>query len=451
MSSGLCLRHGVWLRSLFAALWLALAVLPAMAQSSAHASAAGAASAAIPGIAPATDAWRSALPRDPEAATQAYLDRLSPQLRARSDAYFEGGYWLQLWSLLVTLLIAWLLLRTAPAQAARRWCARRGGRVRQVASYALFYLLAGWLLALPYSIYKDFVREHQYGLATQSFGAWFAEQLVALGVMLVVGSLFVLALYGVIRRAPRRWWIGGAIVALGFLAVAVAIGPVYIEPLFNTYKPLAASPLERDIVAMAQANGVPADKVFEFDASRQSTRVSANVSGLFGTAAIRLNDNLLRRASVPEIRAVMGHEIGHFTMNHIPKTLVQFGIVIVAVFAFVAVAADWLLRRHGARWELDSVQDVGSLPLLGALLAVAFFVATPVINTMTRTMETEADYFGLNLAREPDGMAEVVLKLVEYRKPDPGPIEEMLFFDHPSARTRIFNAMRWKALMTPQP
>lgn len=97
------------------------------------------------------------------------------------------------------------------------------------------------------------------------------------------------------------------------------------------------------------------------------------------------------------------------------------------------------------------MQDVGSLPLLGALLAVAFFVATPVINTITRTMETEADYFGLNLAREPDGMAEVMLKLVEYRKPDPGPIEEALFFDHPSARTRIFNAMRWKALLQPPP
>lgn len=436
---------------LIAVLWLAFVVPHAIAQPTAPAPATGAASASNDGIAPASDAWRAALPRDPEAATQAYLDRLSPQLRARSDAYFEGGYWLQLWSLLVTLLIAWLLLRTASAQAARRWCARRGGRVRQVASYALFYFLAVWLLALPFSIYKDFVREHQYGLATQSFGAWFAEQGVALGVMLVVGSLFVLALYGVIRRAPRRWWIGGAIVALGFLAVAVAIGPVYIEPLFNTYKPLAASPLERDIVAMAQANGVPADKVFEFDASRQSTRVSANVSGLFGTAAIRLNDNLLRRASVPEIRAVMGHEIGHYAMNHVAKTLLQLGLVIAAAFAFVAWAAARLLRRFGARWEVESVQDVGSLPLLGALLAVAFFIATPILNTITRTMETEADYFGLNLAREPDGMAEVVLKLVEYRKPDPGPIEEMLFFDHPSARTRIFNAMRWKALMQPPP
>ncbi|HRP27644.1 MAG TPA: M48 family metallopeptidase [Burkholderiaceae bacterium] len=440
------------LRQLFGALWLAAAVLaaPAFAQPSASAPDAAASAASI-GIAPADDAWRAALPRDPEAATQAYLDRLSPEVRARSDAYFEGGYWLQLWNLLLGLLIAWLLLAAAPARAVRRWCARRKRRVAQVASYAAFYLAAFWLLGLPLAIYQNFVREHQYGLATQTFGAWFGEQLTALAVALVIGTLAILAFYGAIRRWPRHWWVGASIVAVGLLGVLVAIAPVFIEPLFNTYKPLADTPLKRDIVAMAQANGVPAANVYEFDASRQSKRVSANVSGLFGTASIRLNDNLLERATAPEIRAVMGHEIGHYTMNHIAKTLLQLGLVIVAAFAFVAWAAARLLRRFGSRWQLESVQDVGSLPLLGALLAVAFFVATPVINTITRTMETEADYFGLNLAREPDGMAEVMLKLVEYRKPDPGPIEEMLFFDHPSARTRIFNAMRWKALMQPPP
>lgn len=441
------------LRNLFAILWLVWSALalPVHAQQAASAATTAPAINAANGIAPATDAWRAALPRDPEAATQAYLDRLSPQAQARSDAYFEGGNWLQLWNLLLALLIAWLLLRTPPAQAVRRWCARRRRRFTQVASYAVFYLLATWLLSLPLTIYQNFIREHQYGLATQSFGAWFGEQLTALGVTLVIGTLAILAIYRVIRRWPQNWWVGASVVMVGLLTVAVALGPVFIEPLFNTYKPLADTPLKHDILAMAQANGVPADNVYEFDASRQSTRVSANVSGLFDSASIRLNDNLLRRASAAEVRAVMGHEIGHFTMNHIPKTLLQFGVVIVAAFAFVAWAARHLLRRYGARWKLDSVQDVGSLPLLAALLSLAFFLATPLINTITRTMETEADYFGLNLAREPDGMAEVVLKLIEYRKADPGPIEEIVFFDHPSARTRILNSMRWKALMQPPP
>ena len=233
------------------------------------------------------------------------------------------------------------------------------------------------------------------------------------------------------------------------MVIGLLLAPVYIEPLFNTYKPLADTPLKHSILAMAHANGVPVTNVVEFDASRQTTRVSANVSGLFGTAAVRLNDNLLRKTSDASIRAVVGHEIGHFALNHVVKTLIQFGIVFVAAFALIAWAAEGLLRRYGARWQVASVQDVGSLPLLVALMAVVMFLMTPVTNTIVRTMETEADYFGLNLAREPDGMAEALLTLVEYRKADPGRWEEMLMFDHPSTRTRIFNAMRWKEQMLP--
>ncbi len=424
----------------------------ANAQEVPAAASAGAASPAAISIAPATDAWRAALPRDPEAATQAYLDRLSPQARARSNAYFEGGYWLQLWNLLFGLLVAWLLLQTRPAQAARRWCAgvsRR--RFVQVLSYGAFYVLASWSLSLPLTIYQGFFREHQYGMATQRFPAWFGEQLIGLGVALLIAPLFVLALYAVIRRAPRAWWLGAAAVALAFMMIGLVVAPVLIEPLFNTYRPLDDTPVKRSILAMAQANGVPVSNVYEFDASRQTTRVSANVSGLWGTAAVRLNDNLLRKTSDAEIRAVVAHEIGHFAMNHVTKSLVQFGLVIVAAFAFVAWASAAMLRRYGARWQVGAVQDVGSLPLLAALLSVAMFLATPVTNTIVRTMEIEADLYGLNLAREPDGEAEVLLKLVEYRKADPGPLEEMLFFDHPSARTRIYSAMRWKAQMQAQP
>jgi STE24 endopeptidase len=437
----------------FGLLALGLAGSPAHAQQAAPEAAASAPKpAAAPGIAPVTDDWRRALPRDPAAASQAYLDRLSPEAQARSDAYFEGGYWLQLANLLVGLGVAWVLLQSRPGQAARRRCAALSPRRWvQVLAYGAFYVFASWALTLPLTIYQDFVREHRFGMATQSFGAWFGEQLITLGVILLLGPLFVLALYAVIRRAPRRWWLGATAVTLAFLVVTVALGPVFIQPLFNTYRPLADTPVKRSILAMAQANGVPVTNVYEFDASRQTTRISANVSGLGGTAAVRLNDNLLRRTSDAEIRAVVGHEIGHYAMNHIVQRVLQFGLVFLAAFAFVAWASNALLRRFGARWQLSSLQDVGSLPLLAALFSLALFVATPVTNTIVRTMEIEADLFGLNLAREPDAMAEALLSLVEYRKADPGPIEEVLFFDHPSTRTRIYNAMRWKAQMQPAP
>jgi STE24 endopeptidase len=399
-------------------------------------------------VRPVDDAWRAALPRDAQAATQAYMDRLPADVLARSDAYYEGGYWLQLWNWLAGIAVSLLLLSTKPSTAVRdaaerllRWPLLRDG------AYGAFYMAAGWLLTLPLSAYQGYFREQAYGMSTQTLGAWFGEQLIGLALSVVLGAVLVALLYAVLRRVGEGWWLWGTGVVMSFLVVAIAAGPVFIDPLFNDYTPVEDGPVKTAVLAMARANGVPVDNVYVFDASRQTTRVSANVSGLFGSAAVRLNDNLLRRSSQAEIRAVMGHEIGHFAMNHIAKTLVMLLVVVALGFLFSQWALRGLLARHGRRWGLRGVADVAGLPLLGAVFSTYLLLATPVLNTITRTQEVEADLWGLNLAREPHGEAEVLLKLVEYRKADPGRWEEIIFYTHPSTRQRIYHAMRWREQM----
>ena len=420
------------------------------------ASAGAAVSAALPApvtnpqfrIRPVDDAWRASLPRDADAATQAYMDRLPADVVARSNAYFEGGYWLQLWNFLLGLAISVVLLGGRRSARVRDWAQRVGRKAfLRDALYGGFFAIAGWLLSLPLTIYQGYVREHAYGMATQTFAPWFGEQLIGLAVNTVVTALAVGGLYAVIRRTGERWWLWGTVAAVGFSVLGMLVAPVWIDPLFNTYKPVENGPIKSAVLAMAKADGVPADNVYEFDASRQTTRVSANVSGIFGSAAVRLNDNLLRRTSLPEIRAVMAHELGHYVMNHIYKGIAEFALLFLAGFLFAQWAMARLLARYGARFGLHGVADVASLPLLAAVFALFMFVATPISNTLIRTQEIEADRFGLNLAREPLGEAEVDLKLTEYRKPDPGPIEEFIFFDHPSTRFRIHDAMRWREAM----
>ncbi|MDQ2780240.1 MAG: M48 family metalloprotease, partial [Pseudomonadota bacterium] len=317
------------------------------------------------------------------------------------------------------------------------------------AAFGAAFSVATTLLVFPLTLWQGFYREHAYGLATQSLGAWLGDQMTELAVGTLIGGLFVALLYAVLRRAGERWWLWGAALSMALLALMVVVAPLWIEPLFNTYKPAEPGPVKDAVLTMARANGVPVDNVLVFDASRQTTRVSANVSGMFGTASVRMNDNLLRRTSLAEVRAVMAHEIGHYAMNHIPKMLLMFGAIALAGFAFSQWAMRWLLAWRGARWGIAGVADVASLPLLSAVLSAWLLLATPLINTIIRTQETEADLFGLNLAREPVGMAEVLLKLTEYRKPDPGAWEEAIFFDHPSTRTRVHNAMRWRQQMQP--
>jgi STE24 endopeptidase len=380
------------------------------------------------------------------AATDAYMARLSPEKRARSDAYFEGGYWLTLWSFLYGLGVAWLLLGSR-LSARMRDLAGRITRFQwlQPFFYALQYILATTVLSFPLAVYTDFLREHQYGMATQTFPAWMGDELKGLGLALLFGSVVLTILYAVLRAAPRTWWLWGAVVSILLGTIGIALGPVFIEPVFNKYTELRDPALRGPILSLARANGIPAEHVYVVDASRQTNRVSANVAGAFGTTRIALNDNLLRRVSPGGIKAVMGHEMGHYVLNHVGKSLFYFGVMLVAGFAFLRWGFDRAVARWGERWGIRGVADPAGLPLLAALLSLFLFVLTPLNNTFIRTSEAEADIFGLNAAREPDGMAEVALILSEYRKLAPGPVEEWIFFDHPSGRNRILMAMRWKA------
>lgn len=388
----------------------------------------------------------AAAPFDAKAATRAYLNTLQGAARAKSDAYFEGGYWLLLWGAAISVLVAWITLHFGWSARWSAWAARRTGRPSVRAGlYALPFLLVTTLLALPWSIYTDFVREHRYGLSNQSFGQWAGEALTALAVSIPLTALLLMAIFAVIRRAPRTWWLWGTGVMSFFVVLGAAVAPVFIAPLFNTYKPMAAGPMRDQILAMARAHDVPADNVYVFDASKQSKRISANVSGLGPTIRISLNDNLLNRTSPPEVKAVMGHELGHYVLNHVGRIIGVMSAIFLFVFFMLWWLTPKLLARYGARWGVTEVTDPAVTPVFSAIAAVLFLLLTPATNSLIRINESEADAFGLDAAREPDGFALTAMKLSEYRKIEPTPLEEAIFFDHPSGRTRVRMAMEWKA------
>ncbi|HKF05830.1 MAG TPA: M48 family metallopeptidase [Candidatus Sulfotelmatobacter sp.] len=400
---------------------------------------------ATPSEQPASTA-ASASAFDVRAAVDAYLAKMPAERRAKSDAYFEGGYWLILWDLVVTLVVMWLLLHF-------RWSARMRNLAERITRFRPLQTVLYWIqffivtsvLSFPMTVYEGFFRERKYDLMNQTFGGWMRDQVVGWAVGLVLGAILMVPLFGIVRRLGRTWWVWGAALMIVFAAFVSLIGPVYIAPLFNQYKTLHDTRIKYSILSMARANGIPARDVYEFDASKQSNRVSANVSGFAGTMRISLNDNLLNRCTLPEIETSMGHEMGHYVLNHSYKGLVMFGVVIVVAFGFLNWAIDYALTRWGAAWDIRGIGDVAVLPLAVIVFSLFFFLATPINNTITRTMEFEADMYGLNAARQPDAEANVDMLLGEYRKLNPGTVEEFLFYDHPSGRTRITAAMQWKA------
>jgi STE24 endopeptidase len=383
---------------------------------------------------------------DPEAATQAYLATLPSDKKAASDAYFEGGYWLILWDFVVTAVIYLLILGSGLSARMRDRVERiTPSPALQSALYGALFIVVTAIASLPWDFWQGYVREHSYGLSNLTFGAWVVEQSKGFGLSFLFGTFAITGLYAIVRKLPRTWWVWGAIAGIVFAFLAIVVSPVVISPMFNTPHKLDDARVVDPILRLARQNGIDATDVWEIDASKQSKRISANVSGALGTERITLNDNLLNRASLEEIEAVMGHEMGHYVLNHVYKELMEFGILIVIGFAVVAALFERLRARYEPSWKIRSIADPAGLPLVALLFAGYFFLATPFSNTITRTSEYEADVFGLNTARQPDGFAQTAIKLSEYRKLDPGPWEEKIFFDHPSGHTRIYTAMRWKA------
>jgi STE24 endopeptidase len=403
-------------------------------------------SANLPVASPVAARQAASQPFDLNAAVEHYLAKMPLTQRARSNAYFEGGYWMLLWDFLSTVFVMWLLLRFRCSMRMRD-LAERFTRFHslQIALYWLQFIIAIYMVTFPLTLYEGYFREHKYGLLNQSFGPWMRDQLVSLAVSVILGGILMIPLFWLVRRLGKNWWMWGAVLSLVFLTLVSIFAPVYISPLFNKYTKLEDARVKDPILSMARANGIPATDVYEDDASRQSNRVSANVRGFAGTLRITLNDNLLNRCTLPEIETTMGHEMGHYVLNHAYKGLVLYGVIVFLMFAFLARWLDFGLTRWGESYGIRGVSDVAVLPLAVIGLSVFLFLITPVNNTISRTMEFEADMYGLNSARQPDGEANIDMMLGEYRKLDPTPLEEIIFFDHPSGRTRITAAMRWKA------
>jgi STE24 endopeptidase len=284
--------------------------------------------------------------QDPEAATRAYLDSVSSERRAKTKSYANGSYVLQIVDFLFgsALLILLIVLRISLRF---RNLARRITKIRalQTALYWVQLLVTLTVVQLPFTLYKDYYRERHYDLLTQGLPGFLADQGKALLIGCILGAIPVMILYGVLRRAPRMWWVWFSGVAIMFLIVTVAIAPVVISPLFNKFTPIANVEIRDSILKMAHDHGIPADEVYQVDASTRTDRVSAYVNGMLGTMRIVMYDNTLKRCTPQEIQMIMGHEMGHYVLNHVWKGVGFFSVLVVLGFLFVRWGFARVLRR----------------------------------------------------------------------------------------------------------
>jgi len=383
---------------------------------------------------------------DPAAATAAYIDALGPAALAKAAAYTRGGEWQGLWDVVVAALVAILFVRLRILDRLDARLAGRGFVPRTLLVCAAFLLLSA-IVALPWNLYQDWWRESAYGRTSQPLGDWLAQGAIGMVFATLFGALFFLGIYALIRRAGRRWWIWSGGLAAFAISLLLLLAPVVVEPLFNDYRPVPAGSVRDALVVQAQQAGIEPGRIFLYDGSRQSNNFTANVSGLGHSARIAISDVALKGASLDEVRAVTGHEIGHYVLGHI--------WMMVAVFSLLAVLLFFLADRLYARvartfGSAAAIGDPRGLPVLMFMLTLFAFLAQPVRNGLSRYDESAADAYSLRTVNLPDALASALVKTAEYRNPRPNAAEEFIFYSHPSVERRVRAAMEWKAAHPPE-
>jgi len=396
--------------------------------------------------APVDAAWYASLPRDPEAATAALIDRVPHDARARGDAFGDTRYVVLPLRIGILLASAALLLWSGAAAGLARWAQRATRFVwLQDAMVAAAALTVLFLLALPVETYAGFIRYRDASFSSATHSRWLADFALNWLILTLFTIVGIVAIVAMIRRWPRGWVGWASMVYIVLSATYTYIAPTYIEPRFNHLTPLADGPDKQRILSLARANGVPANDVYVRDASRQSVLLDAHVSGLGSSAQIVLDDNTIATTARPEVDMVMAHEIGHYALAHIGKGLVFDAIVIGFGFLVIGALLRPVLGRFGAAWGIGSLSSPAVVVVVWVLFSVWGFATLPVSTAITREQEAEADLYGLNASREPFGLAEFMLRDADTGRLDPPPLEEALLYTHPSPKNRILTAMRWRA------
>lgn len=382
----------------------------------------------------------------PQSTTEQPVYPMSPERYERLVSYSKFVNVWRFVDFFIGLAILAVILFSGLSARLRDWSSKIHWKFFALWMFLVLFLLLDYILNLPFSIYRNFVVERSYGFVNQSFTQWWGEDLLGLLVTAVLMIAPVWFFYWLVNRL-RQWWLWFSLGAIPFAVLLVVVAPVVIAPLFNDFGPMKDKQLESEILSLAQQAGIDGARVFEVDASKQSSKINAYMTGLFGTKRIVLYDTLIKNFSPNEIRFVMAHEMGHYLKNHI-----WLGLAIAIAFIMVAL---WLasrllpvtISRLKDSLRFDRLGDYASWPLVLAYLSVFMFIFQPITNGTSRWMERQSDDYAMRMSRvdgETAATAFDKLSVFNLSDPDPSPLVEFWFYDHPALKERMKFARTWK-------
>ncbi|MCF6093004.1 M48 family metallopeptidase [Microaerobacter geothermalis] len=364
---------------------------------------------------------------------------MSEEQLNKSIAYSKGKYALFFIGHAYTWLVLLFILMTGMAKYLQRLAERMSARfVFQAAFFSVFLFGVIFLFDLPLG-YLAYLWGKRFGLTTQPLEEWLLDNLKNLGIGLIIIMPLVWLFYLLIRKKERTWWIWVWLVSIPVAVFLIFIQPVVIDPLFNQFKPIQNEELKAKILALADRADIPAKDVYEVDMSKKTNQINAYVNGIGANARIVLWDTLLKRMNENEVLHVMAHEMGHYVKKHVYLGLV-LGLFGIAFFLWIlSFLLPRVIRQWGRRWNVFSMKELSSLPVILLLFYTLSFAALPINNVISRSIEQSADVYALEMLNDPDVAISTYQKLAKVNASYPNPpwMVKIYMYTHPTLAERI--------------
>lgn len=313
--------------------------------------------------------------------------------------------------------------------------------------WALHVLLAVFMLNLAEAVattwitaYLQLSYDKKWGLSNQTTSRFVADQFKDLAISTLLISALIVPVYAAIRSTDL-WWLWGWLGFMGVQVLAAFVYPVVIMPRFNKFTPLPDGELRTAIERVARLAETEIEGVYTMDASKRSSRGNAFVAGFGATKRVVLFDTILDYP-VRTIEQIVAHEIGHYRLKHITKSVPFIGVLFLAAFGVVALAgeSEWLLDRAG----VDRLGDPGSVPLFFVLFGLAWTGLNLAQAWYSRFKEREADLEALELLASPDDFIDVWRRMAPDNKIELQPsMWTRLNATHPDVAERMAFGRAW--------
>lgn len=357
-------------------------------------------------------------------------------------------------NLALSIFIPWILLFSGFSKSLEEFSVSHGGKwYISFLIYSSIFIITYFLISIPIDFYSGYTLKHVYGLSNQSILRWLQNYTLDTGTYIVGAALFLWIPFAFMKKSPKRWWFYTSLIMMPILYFSFMLEPVLIEPMYNDFKPLANKELDQRLTMLTKKVGINNCTLLQVDASRDTTTMNAYMTGVGKTKRIVIWDNTIKKLDESEIEFIAAHEIGHYVLGHVWKSMVLSFAAILITLYIVSVFTDEFIARCGKKLRINKLGSLALLPLFILIINITMLITVPASNAVSRYMETSADTFALELTKDNSAAISSFEKMTKdsITLKNPGIIYKFWNYDHPTMGERIEFCKNYKPWESNEP